>query len=57
MMQCLIPYHWKKIVVDELKKWPVAFFGKYRLVFIEQGPYGKMNNRKDIIVKIGPKFE
>jgi len=34
----------------------LAFFGKYRLVFIEQGPYGEMN-RKDIIVKIGPKFE
>jgi hypothetical protein len=35
----------------------LAFFGEYRLVFIEQGSYGKMNNRKDIIVKIGPKFE
>lgn len=34
----------------------VAFFGKYRLVFIEQGPYGNMN-RKDIMVKIGPKFQ
>jgi hypothetical protein len=34
----------------------MAFFGKYRLVFIEQGPYGKMN-RKDILVEIGPKFE
>lgn len=34
----------------------LAFFGEYHLVFIEQGPYGKMN-RKDFMVKIGSKFE
>ncbi len=34
----------------------VGFFGKYRLVFIERGPYGQMN-RKDFMVNIGPKFE
>jgi hypothetical protein len=34
----------------------VGFFGKYRLVFIERGPYGEMN-RKDFMVNIGPKFE
>jgi hypothetical protein len=25
-MQCLIPYHWKKIIIEELKKWPGTFF-------------------------------
>jgi C1A family cysteine protease len=34
----------------------LAYLGKYRLVFIEHGPYGVMN-RKDVMVKIGPKFE
>jgi hypothetical protein len=34
----------------------MAFFGNYRLVFIEHGPYGAMN-RIDVMVEIGPKFE
>jgi hypothetical protein len=34
----------------------LAYLGKYRLVFIEHGPYGVMN-RKDVMVKIGPRFE
>jgi hypothetical protein len=36
----------------------LAFFGKYHLVFIEQGgPYGEEMNRKDFLVEIGPKCE
>jgi hypothetical protein len=34
----------------------LAYLGKYRLVFIEHGPDGVMN-RKDVMVKIGPKYE
>ena len=35
----------------------LAFFGKYHLVFIEQGgPHGEKMNRKDFLVEIGSKY-